>query len=129
MAPRRRSSGPRRGASRTPRKVGPKTYPARSSSAREAKRDVQLVRLNKYLADQGVASRRACDELIAKGKVSVDGETLTIMEQKQDFGVYRTCAKIIDIDRLEKIAHHGLRMLKHLHRSNNVPAYYATMPT
>ncbi|MEZ4576302.1 MAG: hypothetical protein R2857_15500 [Vampirovibrionales bacterium] len=30
--------------------------------------------------------------------------------------------------RLEKIAHHGLRMLKHLHRGNNVPAYYATMP-
>lgn len=34
----------------------------------------RLVRLNKYLADNGVASRRRCDELIAEGKVSVDGE-------------------------------------------------------
>ncbi len=31
------------------------------------------VRLNKFLADMGVASRRKCDELIAAGKVSVDG--------------------------------------------------------
>ncbi len=32
----------------------------------------QLVRLNKFLADHGVASRRRCDELIAAGKVTVD---------------------------------------------------------
>jgi len=32
-----------------------------------------LVRLNKYLADHGVASRRACDSLIEQGKVTVDG--------------------------------------------------------
>jgi len=32
------------------------------------------VRLNKYLADHGVASRRRCDELIADGKVTVDGQ-------------------------------------------------------
>ena len=31
----------------------------------------RLVRLNKYLADHGIASRRKCDELIAKGKVTV----------------------------------------------------------
>jgi len=31
------------------------------------------VRLNKYLADHGVASRRACDVLIEQGKVTVDG--------------------------------------------------------
>ena len=33
----------------------------------------QLVRLNKYLADHGIASRRKCDGLIAEGKVIVDG--------------------------------------------------------
>ena len=33
----------------------------------------QLVRLNKYLADHGIASRRKCDELIVAGKVLVDG--------------------------------------------------------
>lgn len=32
-----------------------------------------MVRLNKYLADCGVASRRKCDALIAAGKVSVNG--------------------------------------------------------
>jgi len=31
-----------------------------------------LVRLNKFLASQGVASRRKCDELISGGRVSVD---------------------------------------------------------
>ncbi|MBL8860502.1 MAG: rRNA pseudouridine synthase [Planctomycetes bacterium] len=34
----------------------------------------RLVRLNKFLAEHGVAARRRCDELIAEGKVSVDGE-------------------------------------------------------
>jgi len=32
------------------------------------------VRLNKFLADRGVASRRKCDELIAAGKVLIDDE-------------------------------------------------------
>jgi 23S rRNA pseudouridine2605 synthase len=35
------------------------------------------VRLAKYLAHAGVASRRAAEELIAKGKVSVGGEAVT----------------------------------------------------
>ncbi len=44
----------------------------------------ELVRLNKYLADHGVASRRKCDELIAKGKVSVDDEIVTELGLKVD---------------------------------------------
>ena len=67
----RRSSG--RGGGR-PKKVSSRRYPARTSSAREEKRGAGLVRLNKYLADHGVASRRGCDALIEEGKVSVDGE-------------------------------------------------------
>ncbi|MBK7876073.1 MAG: pseudouridine synthase [Planctomycetes bacterium] len=43
-----------------------------------------LVRLNKYLADHGVASRRRCDELIQKGQVTVDGETVTELGLKVD---------------------------------------------
>lgn len=43
-----------------------------------------LVRLNKYLADHGIASRRRCDELIAKGKVMVDGEIVTALGTKVD---------------------------------------------
>jgi len=37
----------------------------------------ELVRLNKYLADHGVASRRKCDELIVAGKVTVDEQVVT----------------------------------------------------
>ena len=43
-----------------------------------------LVRLNKYLADRGIASRRKCDEMIAKGKVSVDGEPVSVLGTKID---------------------------------------------
>lgn len=43
-----------------------------------------LVRLNKFLADRGVDSRRKCDELIAEGKVTVNGETVTELGHKVD---------------------------------------------
>jgi 23S rRNA pseudouridine2605 synthase len=36
-----------------------------------------MLRLNKYLAHAGVGSRRHCDELIAAGRVSVDGTVVT----------------------------------------------------
>jgi len=36
-----------------------------------------LVRLNRFLAAAGVGSRRHCDELIATGKVTINGETCT----------------------------------------------------
>lgn len=35
-----------------------------------------MIRINKFLADHGVASRRAVDELIARGRVAVNGEVL-----------------------------------------------------
>jgi 23S rRNA pseudouridine2605 synthase len=38
------------------------------------------IRLNKFLAECGVASRRASDELIAKGKVAVDGRRALVGE-------------------------------------------------
>jgi len=47
-------------------------------------REERLVRLNKVLADRGIASRRRCDELIARGKVSVDGEPVTELGTKID---------------------------------------------
>src|SRR3954462_2964125 len=34
------------------------------------------IRLQKVLASAGVGSRRACEELIAEGRVSVDGEVV-----------------------------------------------------
>ncbi|MBO5148640.1 MAG: rRNA pseudouridine synthase [Anaerotignum sp.] len=42
------------------------------------------VRLQKYLADAGVASRRKAEELIAQGKVKVNGKVVTEMGLKID---------------------------------------------
>jgi len=36
-----------------------------------------MIRLNKYLASAGIASRRKCDDLIMAGKVRVNGEIIT----------------------------------------------------
>jgi len=58
-----------------------KASAARTSSARQAK-DPDQVRLNKYLADHGIASRRGCDTLIQAGKVFVDGESVTELGTK-----------------------------------------------
>jgi len=35
-------------------------------------RNMSLLRLNKFLAEQGIASRREADRLIAKGLISVE---------------------------------------------------------
>jgi len=43
----------------------------------EMKRKTEDVRLQKFLADRGIASRRRCAELIAAGRVEVDGVTVT----------------------------------------------------
>lgn len=74
-------------------RVGGRRLPARTSSAREAKREQTLVRLNKLLADHGVASRRACDELIAAGKVMVDGEPVTELGTRVD-----PTAQVVEVD-------------------------------
>lgn len=42
-----------------------------------AKSEPESVRLNRLLAQLGVGSRRACDELIEAGKVRVDGKRVT----------------------------------------------------
>jgi 23S rRNA pseudouridine2605 synthase len=43
-----------------------------------------LIRLNKIIADAGIASRRAADQLIIDGRVSVDGETIIELGGKFD---------------------------------------------
>ncbi|HYS35777.1 MAG TPA: pseudouridine synthase, partial [Pseudonocardiaceae bacterium] len=42
------------------------------------------IRLQKVLAQAGVASRRAAEELIAEGRVSVDGDVVTEMGRRID---------------------------------------------
>lgn len=43
-----------------------------------------LVRLQKYLAEAGVASRRRCEELIEAGQVSVNGQPSRVLGTKID---------------------------------------------
>ncbi len=43
-----------------------------------------LVRLQKLLAQSGVASRRKCEELMLAGEVEVDGEVVTRLGTKVD---------------------------------------------
>jgi pseudouridine synthase len=51
-----------------------------------------MVRLQKYLAECGVASRRACEKLITDGLVAVDGITVTELGTKVDPAVQKvTC--------------------------------------
>jgi 23S rRNA pseudouridine2605 synthase len=45
---------------------------------------VSLSRLNKIIADAGIASRRAADQLILEGRVSVDGEIISELGGKYD---------------------------------------------
>lgn len=42
------------------------------------------MRINKYLASSGVASRRDCDKLIAEGKVTVNGKVATLGQEVGD---------------------------------------------
>jgi len=45
----------------------------------------KLVRLHAFLASGGLASRRACEEMIRQGRVAVDGETASIGQKIHGF--------------------------------------------
>jgi pseudouridine synthase len=46
--------------------------------------DASVERLHKFLSQAGVASRRKCEELIAAGRVKVNGETVSLAGSKVD---------------------------------------------
>jgi len=56
------------------------------------------VRLQKYLADAGVASRRRAEELILEGKVSVNGVVITELGTKVD-------------DKVDSVFYNGKRVM------------------
>ena len=43
-----------------------------------------MVRLQKFLADAGVASRRACEQIIREGRVQVNGQPVLVLGSKVD---------------------------------------------
>ena len=54
----------------------------RSSSKPAFKKDGELVRLNRFISNAGICSRRKADELIAAGVVSVNGEPVSELGTK-----------------------------------------------
>jgi len=60
---------------------------------------VAQTRLNKIIADAGIASRRAADQLILEGRVSVDGEVITELGNKFDPEI---CDILYHVGRLDK---------------------------
>ncbi|MFW6774829.1 pseudouridine synthase [Nocardioides sp. CPCC 205120] len=71
---------------------------------REIETDAEgLVRLQKLLAQSGVASRRRCEELMLDGLVEVDGEVVTRLGTKVD---PRTAVIRVDGERLPPISDH-----------------------
>jgi 23S rRNA pseudouridine2605 synthase len=66
------------------------------------------VRLNRFLAAAGVGSRRRCDELIAAGRVTINGKVCT------DFSAQPTLRDHVKVD--GKLAHAGPPLTIMLHK-------------
>ena len=65
----------------TPYVRGEKKYSAGKKNVSNPQRETDdgLIRLNKYLANAGICSRREADDLISSGVVQVNGKTITEM--------------------------------------------------
>ncbi|WP_237690207.1 pseudouridine synthase [Nocardioides panacisoli] len=70
--------------------------------------DEGLVRLQKLLAQSGVASRRKCEELMLAGEVEVDGEVVTRLGTKVD---PRTAVVKVSGERLPPASPHAYLVL------------------
>lgn len=57
--------------------------------------ETDLIRLNKYIADSGICSRRKADELIEKGQVTVNGETASMGVKVSDRDIVSVNGKVI----------------------------------
>ena len=62
----------------------PKTMRSRKNSPAKKSEDDGLIRLNRYISNAGICSRRKADELITAGVVSVNGEVVTELGTKVD---------------------------------------------
>ena len=74
-----------------------------SGRIEDALDDDGLIRLQKLLAQSGVASRRKCEELMLDGRVEVDGEVVTRLGTKVD---PRTAVIRVDGERLPPVSAH-----------------------
>jgi len=88
------------GSERFGQNLGPVRKPARKRGPRGAVPQSELhdadgVRLQKVMASAGVASRRVCEEMIAEGRVEVDGRVVTELGMRVD-----PAASVIHVDGL-----------------------------
>lgn len=78
--------GSRSSRDKRPKRVGHEKVREQAGSGDRDKKprdaDSGLIRLNRYVANAGICSRRDADELIAKGDVSVNGKVVTEMGYK-----------------------------------------------
>ena len=85
-----KSAGPRAfGSERFGQNLGPVRKPARNRGPRREVPQSELhdadgIRLQKVMASAGVASRRVCEEMIAEGRVEVDGQVVTELGVRVD---------------------------------------------
>lgn len=73
--PERKSS--QRARTGKPERKATLKQPSGKSIAEKKRGEAEGVRLNRYIAQAGVASRRKADDLIAEGRVKVNGEVIT----------------------------------------------------
>ena len=88
----KRSKEPVRKGKAAPVKKG---KPVKKSAVKESTDD-DSIRLNKYIANAGVCSRREADKLIANGEIKVNGELITELGYKVKIG--------------DKVVHNGKRL-------------------
>ena len=79
-----------------------------------AMNEPESIRLNRFLAQLGVGSRRACDEIIAAGKVIVDGKRVKAPGTRVVPGVNRVSVDGIKLDKPAR------RMVLLLHKPTGV---------
>ncbi|MCF2499834.1 pseudouridine synthase [Dyadobacter chenhuakuii] len=58
------------------------SYEKKNAPKRKEKEESALIRLNRYISNAGICSRREADDLIASGQISVNGKTITEMGYK-----------------------------------------------
>lgn len=101
----KRPSG--RGGSYTPQKnSGRRPAPIRNRPSKDAPKakDDKRIRLNRYIANAGVCSRREADTYIAAGNVTVNGKTVTEMGYKVDPGdVVRFDGRLLSLEKKEYV--------------------------